>query len=314
MMKKIIIEKEKIEYVIDNFPVKRDGAKYLGVDIAVVNNMVKLYGLSYPGQPGGKGKERKRSYPEVDKQWLMDNWLNTSKSLRQLSEEFNIPESILELRRNYYRLNKKFCYPLNTEKLFNINDPHVWYLAGLIATDGYLPKNMDTVEIGLLGESEKELLHEIHEYFEMTSPIYHYHDDKKDHLIRITANGLNEFLWNNFSIPSGAKTFIVGTPKNIPTEDCAKAYFRGCLDGDGSIKGKSFSILTASSDLISGIVYILNYYINDFTYNIRYQRNYPIVEASGSRGLAALSWTYSLNNCFMLKRKYYKFLEVNDIV
>ena len=84
MMKKIIIEKEKIEYVIDNFPVKRDGAKYLGVDIAVVNNMVKLYGLSYPGQPGGKGKERKRSYPEVDKQWLMDNWLNTSKSLRQL--------------------------------------------------------------------------------------------------------------------------------------------------------------------------------------------------------------------------------------
>ena len=113
---------------------------------------------------------------------------------------------------------------------------------------------------------------------------------------------------NNFNIMSGPKTFKVCTPNKFPNEDCAKAYFRGCLDGDGTVgkDGKSFSILTASDNFIDGIVSMLNTYVCN-KFHKRYEI-YPIVSGCQGTGKKALDWTYSLENCFCLSRKYERYL------
>ena len=110
----------------------------------------------------------------------------------------------------------------------------------------------------------------------------------------------------NFGIPSGAKTFSVKTPSAYFNEDCAKAYFRGCLDGDGTIgkDGVSFSILTASEEFIDGLVVLLNQFVGP-EYHKRYEV-YPLVSGGGNTGKRALQWAYSLENCFRLERKYQK--------
>lgn len=252
-MRKIEIPKETIEYVVKTFKFKQDASKYLGVDIAVLNRLLKEYNIDFPRVNGRRGVDDRQHHLYIDKQWLIDNWVNTNKSMRELAERGGCTESLIDSRRAKYGLEKKFCYPLNRDNLFDLTDPHLWYLAGLTATEGYVPAKHDTLEIGLTGDSEKELIQDIYNYYECTCPIYQY--DERHTAIRITAEGLNEFLIEHFIIPQGAKTFTVGVPSSYYNEDCAKAYFRGCLDGDGSIgkDGKGFSILTASHEFIEGL-------------------------------------------------------------
>lgn len=64
-------------------------------------------------------------------------------------------EGLLYFRATKYKVYKTFKYYVNTEKLYNLCDPNVFYLGGLLATDGYLNKKHSSVEIGLTGESEK---------------------------------------------------------------------------------------------------------------------------------------------------------------
>lgn len=75
-----------------------------------------------------------------------------------MSKQFNIPEKRLQARASRYGISKKYLYKVNVNKFFDINDVNVWYLAGLAATDGYLPKNKNCLQISLTGESELTLL------------------------------------------------------------------------------------------------------------------------------------------------------------
>lgn len=300
-MRKIEIDKQQLEYVIKTFKYKKDAAKYLGIGISTLNKNLKSANLTYPCTNYRKGKYFPKTHSYIDKNWLLENWVNTSKSIRQLAEEENINIKILENRCIRWGIKKHFCYPLNTEKLFDISDPHVWYLAGLIATDGYVPKGQNAVEIDLKGSSEEILLNDIHKYFELTSPVQNYNNSTR---IRIATEGLNEFLKCNFNIPDGPKTFTVEVPSKFINEDCAKAYFRGCLDGDGYIyaKGKCFTILSASEIFVDGLVNLLNTYLN-CAYIKSFER-YPLIRAQGNKCKSALTWAYSLENCFVLNRKY----------
>lgn len=306
-MRKIEIPREKIEYVVKTFKFKHDATKYLGVDIAVLNRFLKEYNIDFPRVNGRKGVDGRKSFLHIDKQWMIDNWVNTDKSMRELAEQEGCNESLIDSRRAKYGLEKKFCYPLNKQKLFDITDPHLWYIAGLTATDGYVPAEHDTIELSLTGSSEYELIMDIYNYYECTCPIYQY--EERHTTIRITAEGLNEFITENFNIPQGAKTFTVGVPSSYYNEDCAKAYFRGCLDGDGSIgkDGKGFGILTASHEFIEGVAKLLRTYVGP-EYHLRVEGNYPQVSAGGNTGKRALDWAYSLKNCFCLKRKYERYL------
>ena len=309
LLKKLNFTREQIEYAAQNFSYKYDAAKYLNCSKDTFTNYLKLYNIDFKRNGPYKGTNRPDcTHSFITKEWMIQNWVNTNKSMRELSEQLNVPESVLDYRREKYGLVKRFCYPFNRTKFFNLEDVNVWYLAGLVATDGYVPKGIDTIELSLIGTSERTLLEEIHSYFELTSPICSYRSDKSDTFIRISGEGINKFYEENFGIVSGPKTFNVSTPKTFPSEDCAKAYFRGCLDGDGTVAkdGQSFSILTASEDFIDGIVSILNKYVGT-EFHKRYEV-YPIVSGCQGTGKKVLDWTYSLENCFCLKRKHERYL------
>lgn len=254
--------------------------------------------------------------PDIDKEWMIKNWVNTSKSMRQLAEEEGISEGILDSRRAIYHLKKQFKHPVNREKLFNTQDPHVYYLAGIIATDGYVPKGNDCFELGLVGEDERRLLEEIKLYFESESPLqsYKYTEGKINTLLRIATFGLEDFLYENFNIPSGAKTATVGVPKFFFNEDCAKAYLHGCIDGDGYIAndGRSFGLTTLSEKFIRGLHDIILKYTGEDICVYFEKRDgtdkYPTLCTSCSKSDKILGWMYSLSDCFSLKRKEEKFM------
>lgn len=182
-------------------------------------------------------------------------------------------------------MHKKFKYHVNTSKLFDIKDPNIWYLAGLIATDGYLADFPDSFEITLVGESEKKLLKDIRDYLESTAPVNEYNNSYR---LKISANGIREFLNKNFNIPFKNKTFEVGTPINLINEDCSKAYILGCLDGDGCIRNDEVSICNGSLKFIEGLKYIINKYL-DLKFNVRMEKrkitnnSYPTIAISGKK-------------------------------
>ena len=306
-MRKITIPKETIEYVIKTYKFKQDACNYLGITLATLNRIVEEYAMVYPYHNPRKGIDAIKTHEYINKEWLIENWVNTGKSMRELAEQEGVNESLIDSRRAKYGLEKRYCYPWNKDKFFDLSDPHIWYLAGLIATDGYVPAGYNAIEISLRGDSETALLKSIHDYYEMTSPIYVF--GEMDTGIRFAGEGVNDFLTTNFGIPQGAKTFTVCCPSSYYNEDCAKAYFRGCLDGDGTIgtDGKSFGILTASSDFIEGLAKLLNTYVGP-EYHLRMEGGYPIVSGGSNTGKRALDWAYSLENCFRLERKYERYL------
>lgn len=311
-MKKIVIEKDLIIKAIQENKNKTVLSKELNISVPTLNRICKSYNINYPIINFRKNKEflNERIRPDIDKQWFINNWLNTNKSLYQLAKENNINYSILDNRARKYNLFKKYKYKLNIEKLFNLQDPKVYYLAGLIATDGYLEINHDALSIDLTGEDELILLNEIKNYFQLTNNVVHYN---KSNRLRIACDGLKKFLLDNFNISQCNKTFTVKTPIKFYNNDCVKAYLRGCLDGDGCISNKTFSLFTASEEFIKGLIDLINsnLNINLRMYYIQGKVNkIPGIQVSGKKTKIILSWIYELDNCFRLNRKYQKYLKL----
>ena len=308
-MDEIIISKENLNNLINKYTCKKQLCEDLNISIPTLNKYLKKYDLIF-------NFDRKRKYPEIDKDWFILNWINTDKSLYQLAEEYNISYGLLDNRARSYGLSKKYKFQFNKIKFFDLADPHIYYLAGLIATDGYLESNHDAFSITLTGESEFKLLFDILIYYESSSSINTYNN--KNHQIRFAADGLKEFLYKNFCISDVNKTFTVKTPIKFYNEDCAKAYVLGCFDGDGCISknGRNFTLTCGSSDLVTGLHDIIQFYtdINLCVYlEKRKNKVFPTLSGSRNKGKHVLDWIYSLNNCFKLERKYNRY-KVDDIV
>jgi hypothetical protein len=310
ILEKITLTKEDVLCLVEKFPYKKDMAEYLGINLYQLNLLMEAHNISYPKIPSRKGKIGVKEYTFITKDWLIENWAKTNKSLQSLSTEFSVPLSLLETRASRWGLSKKYKYQVNKDKIFDLTDPNVWYLAGLVATDGYLPFNRNAIEFTMVGESEKKLLSDILSYFECTSPLMEY--SKGRYSIRLACDGLNRFLLENFGIPCGAKTFNVETPKSITNEDCAKAYVRGCIDGDGCIRKNkvSVTILTASEKFILGVKSIIKDFSGIDTH-FNYERGYPLIRIGGAEARNLLRWVYSVDNCLMLERKYQAYLDSN---
>lgn len=316
-MKKVIISKDLIEQAIFQYPNKQDAAKSLGISIYLLNRHLKDYNITY--NETGSWKKPKSGFSEITKEWLINNWINTEKSLTQLSKEFNIPYGVLDFRRAKYNLSKKYKLPLDKNKFFNIEDIHIWYLAGLIATDGYIPgKNRNSIELSLTGDSELLLLNSIANYYNVQGGIHHYNNI---HTLRIAYDGMNEFFSKIFNIPPGPKTFNLQIPVSFPNEDCAKAYFLGCVDGDGCISKSKYQITltTASIDFIQGLNKILKQYLNIealIYFEKRSQdRQFPTLSIYNWKAKLTCDWMYSIiDQCFYLERKYLKYKHINELM
>ena len=259
-----------------------------------------------------RGKNFPQIHPEIDEQWLTEHWVNTDKSMHQLSIEFNVPESLIETRRAKWNLKKRFKYKVNLDKLCNMHDPNVWYIAGLLATDGYFPDNTDGIEFTFVGDSEKQLLFKIKEYFECTAPIMPV--DHNAFRLRICGTGIKEFFSTNFNIPLKHKTFELDIPQ-VSVEDASEvfiaAYLRGCIDGDGSINKKCnrLCLVTASETFIKGLKYLIEQLIHEpVVYWVQKNANgkaYPGIKVyeKGLQKLCSQIYKMSMNDLF-LDRKF----------
>lgn len=309
-MRKVEIEKTIIVETINSCRYKKDAAKKLGIDIATLRKLMAEYNLEYPKHKSQINPNKQFSkYSNIDRKWFVDYWQNSTKSLTALSIEHNVPLSVIEGRRAYYGLKKRFKYQVS-ERIYDYTDPNVAYFAGLLATDGYIPKNRLAVELDLTGVDEKDLLEKIREYFECNAPIQSYGNSNR---LRISAENLVSFFEQNFNLYGENKTFNVSTPRSFASEDCAKAYVRGCLDGDGSVyKNRyQFVICNASYNLISGLADIIENYTKQHL-NVRIisgqNNDYYQIGTTDRKARLVLEWIYS-GTGFKLNRKYNKFLE-----
>lgn len=314
-MRKIIVPKEKIEEAIKKYPYKKDACKWLGIGLKSLNRLVNDYSLTYPSGNFKRGKTFIDSYIEINKQWLIDNWLNTNLSLNDLSAKYDIPLSTLEYRASKYKLTKSYKYDVN-DKIFDLSDVNLWYLAGLIASDGYLEKNADGISITLVGDSEYNLLKDIASYYSSNISVRIYNGKCN---LRLSAKGLKEFFSANFNIPLEQKTYSVKCPV-FPEEKYLQAYLRGLFDGDGYISASKnrFSILSASDGYLESIASEIERFtqikINVHTTTRKNNHSYYVIYLGGKSAKTVLSWIYSLDNCFFLERKFSNFKQVNDIV
>lgn len=315
-MNRIIISKEQLEDVIASSKTKKEAAEKLNISVDTLKLKLKKYNLVFNTSSWKKGQvSPARSHAEITEDWLINNWLNTDKSLKQLSDEFNISLSLLESRAVFYKLKKHLKHKLNTKKLFDLSDPHIWYLAGLANTDGYFPKHFDGLVLELkANDSEYQLLNDIKNYYESSQPVTTYHKHGLDtYYWQISFGGLKEFFKQSFNISTVNKTFDTDVPINFPTESCAKAYLRGCIDGDGYVEksGHTVIVCTASQSFIDGLAKIVKQYINIDCRLFKAKRlncEYPAVEWKTRRAEALLRWIYSIDNCFKLERKYQRFI------
>jgi DNA-binding transcriptional regulator WhiA len=254
------------------------------------------------------------NHPEINKDWLITNWVNTSKSMAQLASEYHVTESLIDYRRIKYGLTKNLKNQIDLARLCDLDDPHIWYVAGLVATDGYLPIKSDAVEIDLTGNDEKKLLTEINDYYKLGTVFESINGcGNKRYRIRFSHPGIQKFFLDNFGVVARNKTFDCKYPASIPSEDCAKAYIRGCLDGDGYIKNynlhKSVGICDSAETFIKGFINIIKEYTNiEFTLYYEYRHNktysYPCAQKADRQAVKQfLIWLYSID-CFRLERKY----------
>ena len=313
-MKKIEISKDIISEFIEQKRTKTELCKHLGVSIGVINKHLVKYDLYWPrNQQTSKGNFK--THAEIDKAWLVENWINTDYTLPQLAEKYQITTSLLESRRAYFNLHKPYKYRVDTSILFNAKDPNIAYIAGLLNTDGYFPKVVDSFEISLVGESERLLLQDIADYIKTTAPIAKYGNA---HRLRVVQPGIRSFFQDNYNIALDSKTYKTSTPLEFFNESCAKAYVRGCFDGDGCIGSSNYrlTLSTASKTFIEGLRNLIHRYTGVMLAHYQEKRNnsyYPTLAAQGKKAQQVLDWMYSEEG-LRLERKYNKYIQVKDIV
>lgn len=313
-MRKVSIEKSILEKAQHDGMSLKDAAKLCGCCVDTVRQEAKRFGIVINNR-GGKGVSKcYRQYKYIDEDWLRTNWVNTSASLNQLAIQESVSLALLENRVAYYKLHKPNKYTLNLEKLQDIEDPNLYYLAGLIATDGYMWKDCDNIDIELVGDDERVLLETIRNYYKSNKPLVSY--GHNSYRLSFFQRGVKDVFKTYFNIPDRDKTKTVGVPHSFFNEDCVKAYVLGCIDGDGSLgyKKPELVIVTQSYDFISGLCNIINESVgirSRVTYfkSSDTQRLYPKVEYGGNTAYKVLKWVYSTSCDFRLKRKYDRFLD-----
>lgn len=144
------------------------------------------------------------------------------------------------------------------ENFLTLENPFYAYLFGLIQADGHLyqnSRNRGRLSIEL-GKRDEELLIDLQKRLPLNSTISYrtrntnFSDEYVSVIWSVFDKNFRDFLINN-GIPSGRKSEIISTPVSKYSK---VDYFRGLIDGDGSLgltaNGFPFlSLITASFEI-----------------------------------------------------------------
>lgn len=164
-----------------------------------------------------------------NKEWFVNNWINTDKSLQTLADEINVHVTTLERWVHKFNLKKPLKYSINEDKI-TIKDPVFQYFLGLLYADGFNDGNR--IGIDLSYDWGYEILLKLKTYFEYSGKIGVYKNSK--------GNRVRYRLYISNSKFVTLCTSLGVVPKKISKLRLPKLpqynhFLRGFIDGDGNI-------------------------------------------------------------------------------
>lgn len=252
-----------------------------------------------------------KAHPEI----VYQEYIVNKKSTYQLADEWGLPKStVYQLTKEAKLTGIKLAEKLTScnDTKFDIQDPIFCYMAGLASADGYLDEKNHRLVLRM-AVGAKEILHYLHDYFEVSTPVTPYKGSKSEFNVRdrvmydltISSRKLLSVL---------ASLNIVGRKKDLGvrfpdmsklSDECQEMYMRGLWDGDGAaIKNSwSTSILEESKLMIDAIKSYLELKLG---LNIRYSDSsgYPSIQFSGDNAKTFYSWLYRHNLDCKIQYKY----------
>ena len=316
-MKKIQIPKCELEKAIEVVNSKKELAKYFNTTEPTISRILKENNLPTDIDKYKRDIELGKLKKLVPKEYLIENYVNTGKSLDTVTRELNLPPRTLEKLCKSYGITKPYKYTFNKEKFYDMTNPNTYYVAGLVATDGYLDSDAKRIEIRLVGDDEFKLLENINSYYESTNKVGTFirEGNYKIHSITYSDYNIKEFYSEKFNIPCINKTFTLKFPEYFYDDMCLRAYILGCLDGDGCIthlnKIPDVGILSASKDFMCGLSNIIT---EKLSIKTNYQEdNYFSIRIFGKEAVKFLDWVYEYDG-FKVNMKYEKYLLAKDRV
>lgn len=240
--------------------------------------------------------------------------LTLGKNQKEIAQQFQVGIWKIEKLIKEWKLHGiKELYKVDLSKLDN-SLPEFMYFAGLIATDGNIRKTTNTIQIRLVGLNSKKLLENIIEIFSFKTSVMEYKLNQFD--LIITSKYLKEQLLKE-GLTDNNKTFNLQFPENFKSEECAKMYWRGIIDGDGRIrynfdsngfiKIQTISLYTASSDFIKSCVSYLNEKFN-LKLEVKTFKNKPHIigfDINNQKDCEEfLDWIYGYDLKLKLEHKY----------
>jgi hypothetical protein len=204
---------------------------------------------------------------------------------------------------------------------FNLNNPNISYLFGLMQTDGSLgasSRNRGKLQIELQ-YTDKELLENLQKIIPYNSNIStrirntNFKQNYKSCILSIYNKEFRNII-NKWGIPYGKKSSQI----KPPTEEYLQVdYFRGIIDGDGSLgmTNKNFpfiSLITASEFLATAWINFIQQYTGKKKQSERNKRDNVYNICITKEDAQIISEILYYKNCLCMSRKHEKALLVSQ--
>lgn len=211
-------------------------------------------------------------------------------------------------------------YKYNEDFLNNKNENY-WYIAGLLASDGYISD--ESIEIGL-NKKDFDIINKIKNIMCPNKPIY-YKETNNAYILKLNKKEWSQHYKQLFSMETNNKHKELLFP-TIPNK-YLKDFIRGYIDGDGCIdkaKGKQkindkfryyYGVrlrILGNYNFLKELNLQTKRFINHKTNAIskKGKENVYVITYNFSTAKNILNWVYQDNPELYLERKHNKFLEL----
>lgn len=238
-----------------------------------------------------------------DKNYLKKQFIDNRKTVKCIAEECNVSVGTIENYLRKYNLKRGNIKNTIDCDSVDLTSPVFNYYSGLIATDGYLDKKVPRVSVRCKNLGCDKVFNNLKTYFSFTGDVREY---KGSYDLTITSRWIIKALCSMGVSPKGKvhNSF----PIDFYSEDCARMYLRGILDGDGNIKlTGEFRITLTNREFLEDMSDYLNNTLGTNT-EVRPDRKYWKIEMRELDSKIFLDWVYKGHNDFMFLDKYYRYL------